>query len=245
MIRRFFGNLWSYITSINRSHLIITIITVLIWIILILLLIVFKGSYIFEGQIVASEMSFTYNGKSEKPLLQNMSGIEKIDLIGKQAQPLTLKGKFTSEDDIINQKLNNLDKIKVDFPYSTSRLILTSPDPDVTQEFGISELRINPQTRINQLTYNQDQQLYFCLQSAAQPSEYCLFPEDADSDPKFSAAQSLGNLNLRLAKQTYILNLEQINIPELNITSDQNSYHALDNLLLNHIFVADCNSSPD
>lgn len=228
MIIRFFGNLWSYITRIKRSHRIITIITVLIWIILILLLIVFKGSYIFEGQIVASEMSFTYNGKSEKPLLQNVSGIERIDLRGKQAQPLTLKGKFTSEDDIINQKLNNLDKIKVDFPYSTSRLILTSTDPDLEKEFGISELRINPQTRINQLTYNQDQQLYFCLQSAAQASEYCLFPENADSDPKFSAVQSLGNLNLRLAKQTYMLNLEQINIPELNITSDQNSYQALE-----------------
>ena len=228
MIRRFFHNLWSYITRIKRSHLIITIITALIWIILILLLIVFKGSYIFEGQIVASEMSFTYNGKSEKPLLQNVMGVGKIDLRGKQAQSLTLKGKFTSEDDIINQKLNKLDKIKVDFPYSTSRLILTSNDPDLEKEFGISELRINPQTRINQLTYNQDQQLYFCLQSAAQPSEYCLFPENADNDSKLSAAQSLGNLNLRLAKQTYILNLEQINIPEINITSDQNSYQSLE-----------------
>ncbi len=66
------------------------------------------------------------------------------------------------------------------------------------------------------------------MQSAIQPLEYCLFPENADSDPKLSSAQSLGNLNLRLAKQTYILNLEQINIPELNITSDQNSYQALE-----------------
>ncbi len=175
MIRRFFRNLWSYITTIKRSHLIITIITALIWIILILLLIVFKGSYIFEGQIVASEMSFTYNGQSEKPLLRNVMGVGKIDLRGKQAQPLTLKGKFTSEDDIINQKLNNRDEIKIDFPYSTSRLILTSTDPDLGQEFGISELRINPQTRINQLTYNQNQQLYFCLQFAAQSSESGLF----------------------------------------------------------------------
>ncbi len=111
MIRRFSRNLWSYITRIKRSHLIITIITVLIWIILILLLIVFKGSYIFEGQIVASEMSFTYNGKSEKPLLQNVIGVGKIDLKGKQAQPLTLKGTFTSEDDIIVISIKDETKI--------------------------------------------------------------------------------------------------------------------------------------
>ncbi len=187
MVISFFSNLWSYLIGIKRSHQITAILTALIWIILFLLLIVFKGSYIFEGQIIVREMSFTFDGKSEKPLLQNVIGIEKIDLMGKQSQPLTFKGKFTSEDKIINQKLNSLDKIKIDFPYATSRLILTSTDPSLGQEFAISNLRINPQTRINQLTYNQDQQLSFCLQSAIQPSEYCLFPENADTDPKFSS----------------------------------------------------------
>ena len=228
MIRSFFRNLWSYITSIKKSHLVTAIITVLIWIILFFLLIVFKGSYNFEGQIVASEMSFTFDGQSEKPLLKNVVGIEKIDLTGKQAQPLTLKGKFTSEDKIINQKLNKLNQIKIDFPHVASRLTLTPIDPKLAQDFAISNLRIKPQTRINQLTYNQEQQLSFCLQSATQPAEYCLFPENADRDPKFSTTKSLGNLNLRLAKQTYILNLEQINIPELNITSNNNSYQALE-----------------
>ena len=228
MIISFLGNLWSYITGIKRSLRITAIITALIWITLFFLLIVFKGSYIFEGQIVAREMSFTFDGQSEKPLLQNVIGIEKIDLTGKQSQPLTLKGNFTSKDKIINQKLNSLDNIKIGFPYTTSRLILTSTDPNLAQEFAISNLRINPQTRINQLSYNQEQQLYFCLQSAIQPAEYCLFPDNDNNDPQFSSSEPLGNLNLRLAKQTYILNLEQIDIPKLNITSDNKNHQALE-----------------
>ena len=227
MLGRIISRLWSYITKIKKSHLIIAIVTIILWISLFFLLIIFKGSYIFEGHIVAREMSFTYNGNSEKPLLKNVIGIKKIDIKGKQSQALTLKGKFTSEDEIINQKLNNLDKIKIDFPYSISRLILTTNDLSSSKEFAISNLRIKPQTRINKLTYNQDRQLYFCLQSTAQPSEYCLFPETIDHDPKLSTSESLGNLKLRLAKQTYIISLEQINIPELNITSDINSYQSL------------------
>lgn len=228
MLISFLGNLWSYLSGIKRSHRITAIVTVLIWIILFFLLVVFKGSYNFEGQIVAREMSFTFDGKSEKPLLENVSGINRIDLQGKRSQPLTLKGKFTSKDKSINQKLNSLDRIKIDFPDATSRLILTSTNPELAQEFAIANLRINPQTRINQLSYNQEQQLYFCLQSANQPAEYCLFPEDAKDDPQFDSAEPLGNLNLRLAKQSYILNLEQINIPELNITRDNNNYQALE-----------------
>ena len=215
-------------TRISKRNLILITIIFIFWSIFFLFNFVLKGSYIFEGQVIASEMSFTYDGESEKPLLQNVIGIKKIDIKGKQSQPLTLKGKFFSEDEIINQKLNNLDKIKIDFFHPTSRLILASADPSVSQDFAISELIINPQTRINQLTYNQDKQLYFCLQSAVQPSEYCLFPENADNDPKSSTSESIGNLKLRLAKQDYLLNLEQINIPELSITSDLNSYQSLE-----------------
>ncbi|MEM8721439.1 MAG: hypothetical protein AAGE84_19460 [Cyanobacteria bacterium P01_G01_bin.39] len=224
MASSFFSNLWSYITRINRRDLIIAVITILIWIILFLLLVVFKGSYIFEGQVVASEMSFTYNGESAKPFLQNVMGIRGIDLRGKQSQSLTLKGKFTSEDESINQQLQNVDQIKIDFPYATSRLILTPTNSSSSQQFAILGLSINPQTRINQLTYNQKQQVSFCLQSAVQPSKYCLFPENAASD---SNSKSLGNLKLLLAQHTYTLNLEQVNIPQLNIKSDNNSYQAI------------------
>ncbi|MEM7556119.1 MAG: hypothetical protein AAF378_18865 [Cyanobacteria bacterium P01_A01_bin.84] len=225
MITSFLRNLWSYITRINRRDLIIAVITILIWIILFLLLVVFKGSYIFEGHVVASEMSFTYNGESAKPFLQNVMGIRGIDLRGKQSQSLTLKGKFTSEDEIVNQQLQNIEQIKIDFPYATSRLILTPTNSSEAEQFSILGLSINTKTRINQLTYNQEQQLSFCLQSAVQPSEYCLFPENTANDYN---SKSLGNLKLLLAQQIYTLNVEQVNIPQLNIKSDNNSYQAVE-----------------
>lgn len=213
------------VTRTGKRNLILTIILILFWSILFLFSFILKGSYVFEGQVTVNEMSFTYNGDSEKPLLQNIRGIKNLDIKGKQSQPLTLKGKFSSDDESINQQLSKLDRIKIEFPYATSRVILTSADPSLPNQLAITELRINPQTRINQLTYNQENELSFCLESTNQPSEYCLFPENAidnSSKPEF-----LGKLKLHLAKEAYTLNLEQVNIPELNITSDINTYQAL------------------
>ena len=226
---RIYRYLCSYVTIIRRRNLILAIIIIVFWSSFFLFNFFLKGSYIFEGQVTVNEMSFTYNGDLEKPLLQNIIGIKKLDISGKQSQPLTLKGKFTANDESVNQKLSSLDKINIQFPYTTSRLILTSTDNNssLTKEFAISELRINPNTRINQLTYNKENQLSFCLQSATQPSEYCLFPNNIDNDTNYSNSESLGNLKLRLGRKPYIINLEQVNIPELNITSDINSYQSL------------------
>ncbi|MDJ0904250.1 MAG: hypothetical protein QNJ55_36250 [Xenococcus sp. MO_188.B8] len=173
-------------------------------------------------------MSFTYNSDLEKPLLQNVLGIKKLDIKGKQLQSLTLKGKFITNNKNLNQKLSILDKINIDFPFATSRLIISPKNYNLSskQDLSILEIRINPKTRINQLTYNQENKLSFCLQSATQPSEYCLFPDNVDNDPNFSNSESLGNLKLSLGKQLYIIDLEQVNIPELNITSDQNRYQS-------------------
>ena len=227
MIIRIYRNLYSYLSRVKRIYLILAIILIVIWSSFFLFEFILKGSYIFEGQITASEMSFTYNGDFEKPLLQNVMGIKKLDITGKQSQPLTLKGEFTSNDKNLNQKLNNLDKIKIEFPYTTSRIIFTSTDLSLLRKFSILELRVNSNTRINQLIHNKDNQLSFCLQSAQQPSEYCLFPEDINNSPNLSNSDSLGELKLSLGKQPYIIDLEQVNIPILNITSEENSYQSI------------------
>ena len=222
MIRRIYRNLCSYLSRVKRVYLILAIILIIFWSSFVLFEFILKGSYIFEGQVTASEMSFTYNGNFDRSLLQNVIGIKKLDITGKQAEPLTLKGEFTSNDKNLNQKLNNLDKIKIEFPYATSRLILTSTDLSLLREFAILGLIINPNTRINQLIHNKENQLDFCLQSATQDSKYCLYPENVDNDPSFSSAESLGILKLRLGIQPYIIDLEKVNIPALNITTGKN-----------------------
>ena len=227
MVIRIYHYLYSYISSIRRRNLILGTIIIIFWSSFFLFNFILKGSYIFEGQVTANEMSFTYNGDTDKPLLQNVIGIKKLDITGKQSQPLTLKGEFTSKDKNLNQILSNLDKIKIEFPYTSSRLILTSTDLSLLREFAIFELRINPDTRINQLIHNKENQLSFCLQSANQSSEYCLYPEDADNNPNLSNVEYPGNLKLNLGIQPLILDLERINIPALNITSDPNLYQSL------------------
>ena len=224
---RIYRNLCSYISRIRNRNLILATIIIIFWSSFFLFNFILKGSYIFEGQITVNEISFTYDGDTDKPLLQNVVGIKKIDITGKQSQPLTLKGKFTSNDKNLNQKISSLDKIKIEFPYAKSRLILTSTDLSLLREFSILELRINPETRINQLIHNKENQLSFCLQSTEQPSEYCLFPEDVDNNPNFSSSESLGILKLSLGIQPYNIDLDQVNIPALNITSDQDRYQSI------------------
>ena len=229
MVTRIYRDLCSYVTRIRRRNLILATIIIIFWSSFFLFNFILKGSYIFEGQVKVSEMGFTYNGDLQKPFLQNIIGIKKLDIIGKQSQPLTLKGEFTTKDTTLNQKLNSLDKIKIEFPYSASRLILTSNNSDSSpqNDLSILELRINPNTRTNQLTYTQENQLSFCLQSAPKSSADYLCSDNTDNNPNFSNSESLGKLKLSLGKQAYILDLEQVNIPELNITSDQNRYQSL------------------
>ena len=228
MALRIYHYLVSYIIRIRRRNLILFIILIVFWSSFFLFNFILKGSYIFEGKLTAKEMSFTYNGNLEKPLLQNIIGIKTLDITGKQSQSLTLKGEFTTKDTNLNQKLSSLDKINIDFPFVTSRLILNVKYTDSlsVNDFSILKLIINPNTRINQLTYNKKNKLSFCLQSATQLAEYCLFPENADNNANLSNSESLGNLKLSLGTQHYIIDLEQVNIPELDITSDQNRYQS-------------------
>ena len=105
MVTRIRRYLCSYATRIRRRNLILATIIIVFWSSFFLFNFILKGSYIFEGQLTVNEMSFTYNGDLEKPLLQNIIGIKKLDISGKQSQPLTLKGKFTANDESVNQKL--------------------------------------------------------------------------------------------------------------------------------------------
>ena len=212
--------------KISKKNLILLSIISLFWIGFFMVNFIWKGSYIFEGQLTFKEISFTYNGDLPKPLLQNVLGIRKLDITGRQLQALTLKGSdFTSNDDNLKQKLINLDKIKIEFPYVNSRLILTPKNNLSSNNLSLLELRINPETNVQELTYNKNNILSFCLQSTSKSSGSCLLTGNENN--KTSQEKTTNNLKLYLGKEAYIIDLERVNIPDLNITTNSKQYQSL------------------
>lgn len=212
---------------VQRSNKVVAVLLLLVWIGIILGYFVLKGSYNFEGNLVVSEMSFTYTGGSDRSFLRQIPNIKALDLEGTQAQPLLLNGTFHSDDQAIDAQLQKAKgHLTVTMPQNTSSLRLEVSDPSQPkkQQLSVLYLSINPETRINQLKYQQDQvhpisHLSFCLQSANQTSEACL---SHDGSTNTSGTHPIGTLELQLNEQPpgekpLILTLKGVTIPELGI----------------------------
>lgn len=212
---------------------IIAIALVLFWLIVLLGNHVFKGKFVFEGNVLAQEMNFTYAGEKDQQLFLNtISGIKKIDLEGSQPEPLVLTGKFSSSDTTLNQQISKLDRVAIKLPYAQSRFILT-PAPPITpatptqtSELSISDLRLLKNSQVNQLTYQaKPQQLSFCLQDAAKLLANCLF--SPDEKPTQAKPESIGILQLLLGQQPLTVNLEFISLEKLGIKASSNDPHPI------------------
>ncbi|NET51573.1 MAG: hypothetical protein F6K09_23540 [Merismopedia sp. SIO2A8] len=201
---------------------ILAVILVLVWIAILLSNFVFQGRYVFEGNLVVQEMSFIYTGFTKKLFLNNISGIQNLDIEGSQPQSLVLTGKFSSDlDPQLNEKLSQLKQLTIELPYPKSRLIFTPTNPTQTNAISILKFSINPESQVNQLNYNsQPSQLSFCLQSAKEKLESCLFPDGLLDNYLPSQAATVGSLELQLGQQPLTVSLTMFNLPELGIQSD-------------------------
>ncbi len=201
-------------------------ILLLFWLAILLGNFVFRGQFVFEGTVIAQEISFTYTGQQDKRFLNPIREIRNLDLEGSQSEPLVLIGKLSSmssNDPTLNQKLSKLDKLTIQLAYAKSRFIVSPVNPN-SSELSILELKLMPDSRVNQLAYNpKAEQLSFCLQIASRPSEICLFPDNLVDQSTESVSTSIGNLQLSLGQQPLTVTLALVNIPELGIKADVNS----------------------
>ncbi|ACK71348.1 hypothetical protein PCC7424_2944 [Gloeothece citriformis PCC 7424] len=188
------------------------------WLGLILGNFVFKGLYVFEGNLLVTEMNFTYGGYVDKTFLKTFDAIESLDIQGKQKEPLTLTGKFTSDDDTLNQNLSKIKQLEIEFSYTTSRVIFAPTQPS---ELTLDTLIIPPNTQVNQLNY-QDKynQLSFCLQAAELQLNSCYINEYETSNQDLF---SVGKLDLKLGQQLITVSLAMVNIPQLGIKAHLNN----------------------
>lgn len=202
-----------YLTQ--KTTFILGLVILLICISLIFTSLFWRGIHVFEGNFTTEKISFIYAGNQEKKLFINsIGGIKKFEL--QSQQTLTLKGKFSSTSDA---KLNQLQQITVNLTDAKSKLIIEPSEPKKPSEIELTEIRIQPNTEINQLTYNSyGDILSFCLDKGNNPEKLCLQTDTNSIDAAKSSptkATKLGKLNLEIGSQPLKVNLEGYSIAEL------------------------------
>lgn len=114
------------------------------------------GENNFEGSLVVKKIGFTYNGQEpDKLFINNINGIKRLLVKGRQTQTLTLKGKFSSlSRPELNQKLTKLDTLKIELPSDNSQWMIAPADSKLKNNLKLTKLRLQPKTIIDSLSYN-------------------------------------------------------------------------------------------
>ncbi|MEH2011434.1 hypothetical protein [Nostoc sp.] len=169
---------------------------------------ILPGTHTFEGNIIAQEMSFIYNGEESKLFLQNIRGINKLENEGRQT--LTFTGNFKSET---WPEINKLTSLKIQLKDGDSRWIIASANPQDTSEISIDELRLQPNTKITGLSYDfYRNQLAFSLQP------------NSNLNQKISP----NTLNLDLGGQPIKVIVEGYELPDLKLPNQPDNQIPLD-----------------
>ncbi len=215
-------NIWIHsLRRVKKTDRFFAIFLLTIWVIIIIGYFI-PVNFVFEGNLIVESLNFTYNGNDDKLFLQNIDSIKSIDIQGKLEQPIALSGKFSSDNDTsVQEKLAKLNTLTIELPFPESRFIVTQQNNLETTEISLVDLRIKPETKINQLAYNfPNNSLSFCLNSAKSTTKSCSYTENIEPSP-------IGKLRLELGQEPIEIQLRQINIPELNIKADQNNAEEL------------------
>ncbi len=213
-IGRFGHGVAAAIGRIHRRDQLLAMLLLLIWVVLLLGNFYIRGVSQFEGSLITKTMSFTYVGDVDKQFLNSMD-LTKLALQGQQPTMLALKGKFSSPDPTLNAKLKLLTQLEIQLPTPRSQLTLENANAKQPDAIGLRQLRILPNTQIEQLTYqpSNNNQLQFCLQSSAAANNGC----DNLSDAKPNS-DKVGELEFGVNSTAINLFLSNGQIPALGIT---------------------------
>ncbi|MBW4569571.1 MAG: hypothetical protein KME31_16550 [Tolypothrix carrinoi HA7290-LM1] len=208
-----FQKIKDYFTQ--KTTFILGLVILLICISLIFTSLFWRGIHVFEGNFTTEKISFIYaDNQDNKLFINSIREIKKFEL--QSQQTFTLKGKFSSTSDA---KLNQLQQITVKLTDAKSKLIIEPSEPKKPSEIELTEIRIQPNTEINQLTYNSyGDILSFCLDKGNNPEKLCLQTDTNSIDAAKSSptkATKLGKLNLEIGSQPLKVNLEGYSIAEL------------------------------
>lgn len=167
----------------------------------------------FEGNLIVRQMNFTYAGdRANNLFLNEIYGINQITATG--VQTLTLDGKFESTSE---PKLNNLNKLTIEFPTETSQWTIASLNFNELSQLKLLELRLPYNTKVSGLNHN----FY--------PNREIPFNELSLSlKPPIQANQSTNHsLHLDLGEIAIKVTLERYKLPDLGLEASSDNPNPL------------------
>lgn len=166
----------------------------------VLVLAIWPSPHVFEGNIIAESVSFTYTGPDQKLLINSMRNLKGIELEG--VQNLQISGLFKSED------LSGIDNLDIRLKYPNSKLIITPSNPDAVNQIELSYLRLPSPTKVQKLAYDKAENEL--LVTLILPS-----PENSET------AQEI--IKLSVGSQPLNISLEGYDLPQLNQPADEHN----------------------
>jgi hypothetical protein len=142
------------ITYLGQRRRAILVLILLLLSIGIVLAGILPSRQIFEGNLVVTNLSFTYIGEEPNKLFfYNIPGISQLE--GEGNQTLILKGRFsTPSNQALNKQLLQRNSLTIKLPYEKSQWIINPATNKQPSELKISELKIQTNTSIDSLSYN-------------------------------------------------------------------------------------------
>ncbi|MBD2387515.1 hypothetical protein [Cylindrospermum sp. FACHB-282] len=204
IIGRFVNYIYNYAIQLIKylagKKLLIFVLLLSLAVVFISLAAILPGTHIFEGNLIVEEMSFTYNGQRPKLFLSSIRHLSNLETSGMESVNFT--GKFQSAS---LPQINQLKTLNIQLIDSKSKLIIAPINPRLTSEIDLTEMRLQPNTRITGLNYDfYNKRLAFGLENQ-------------------SIANTINKpniLQLYLGDQPLKVSLERYSLPDINLVNN-------------------------
>ncbi|OCQ90770.1 hypothetical protein AMR42_06850 [Limnothrix sp. PR1529] len=183
-----------------------------VWVGLLIGYFFWRGPATFEAALTVRQLSFTYAGEVDRPILQDLKKLTELDFIGQTAAPVELVGRFSSPDPALNQQLQGRDRLVLTFAQADSRLRAeVSATKDAASELTLLEVNLPPQSRVDRLAYfPKSRRISVCLRTADSPPDHCVATPEQQTQLK-----SLGKAQVQWGDRPLTLTLTQVAIAGL------------------------------
>lgn len=204
--------LWRRFRKSSWDDRLIALVLIAAWAGLLIGYFFWRGPATFEAALTVRQLSFTYAGEVDRPILQDLKKLTELDFIGQTAAPVELVGRFSSPDPALNQQLQGRDRLVLTFAQADSRLRAEVPaTKDAASELTLLEVNLPPQSRVDRLAYfPKSRRISVCLRTADSPPDHCVATPEQQTQPN-----PLGKAQVQWGDRPLNLTLTQVAIAEL------------------------------
>jgi hypothetical protein len=206
--------LWRRFRNSDWDDRLIALVLIAAWAGLLIGYFFWRGPATFEAALTVRQLSFTYAGQVDRPILQDLQRLTELDLIGQTAAPVELLGRFSSPDPELNAQLQGRDRLLLTFAQADSRLLAQAPtakDKNAASNLTLLDVNLPPQSRVDRLAYlPNSQRISVCLRTANSPADDCVATPEQQAQPK-----PFGKAQVQWGDRPLTLTLTQVTLSEL------------------------------